>query len=175
MGIAGTSTSGGWGGAVHCRVWQAGLAAIAIALGSSADAVACGRICGLAQHAMDDVADAHPAFAPGASSFAPANSSQQIRRAQTELRRLDCLKGRINGKLDHQTTEAVKKFWDMAKQPASDVKITEELISNLQARGDNFCRPPRRFFGFGGHSLPPLLSPGARSVVVPPPRHEMEH
>jgi hypothetical protein len=110
----------------------------------------------------------------------PASSLEQIRKAQIELRRLDCLKGRINGKLDDPTREAVKKFWAMAKQPAVDVKITDELISNLAERGDNFCRPPRRFFGFGGHSLPPLFAPGARPGVVPPtaarpPSGDVEH
>jgi peptidoglycan hydrolase-like protein with peptidoglycan-binding domain len=145
--------------------WQAGLTAIAIALGTSADAVACDRTSNLAQNA-NDAADepAGPASVAVASAFVPANSSEQIRKAQTELRRLDCLKGRINGKLDDQTREAVKKFWAMAKQPVSDVKITDELISNFAVRGDNFCRPPRRFFGFGNHSLPPLFAPGARPV-----------
>jgi peptidoglycan hydrolase-like protein with peptidoglycan-binding domain len=115
-----------------------------------------------------------------APALAPANSREQVRKAQTELRRLDCLKGRINGKLDDHTREAVKKFWAMAKQPAVDVKITDELISNLAERGDNFCRPPRRFFGFGGRSLPPLFAPGARPGFVPPaavrpPSPDAEH
>jgi peptidoglycan hydrolase-like protein with peptidoglycan-binding domain len=121
-----------------------------------------------------------PAPAAAAPASVPANSPEQIRKAQTELRRLDCLRGRINGKLNDQTREAVKKFWAMAKQPAVDVKITDELISNLAERGDNFCRPPRRFFGFGGHSLPPLLAPGARPGFAPPadvrpPSPEVEH
>src|SRR5262249_40461290 len=120
-----------------------------------------------AQNAVDAAdAPARPASVAGAP--APANSPEQIRRAQTELRRLDCLNGRINGKLNDQTREAVKKFWAMAKQPAVDVRITDELISSLAERGDNFCRPPRRFFGFGGRSMPPLFAPGARPGIVPP-------
>jgi peptidoglycan hydrolase-like protein with peptidoglycan-binding domain len=158
--------------------WQAALTAMAIALGISADAVACDRTSHFAQNAIN-AADAPvgPASVAGASAFVPANSPEQIRRAQTELRRLDCLKGRINGKLDDQTRQAVKKFWAMAKQPASDVKITDELISNFAMRGDNFCRPPRRFFSFGGHSLPPLFAPGARPVppkAVRPPSPDAE-
>jgi peptidoglycan hydrolase-like protein with peptidoglycan-binding domain len=145
--------------------WQAGLTAIAIALSTSADAVACDRTSNLAQNAIDAADEpAGPASVAGPSAFVPANSFEQIRKAQTELKRLDCLKGRINGKLDDQTREAVKKFWAMAKEPATDVKITDELISNFAAHGDNFCRPPRRFFGFGGHSLPFLFAPGARPV-----------
>src|SRR5262249_60898866 len=46
-----------------------------------------------------------------------ANSPEQIRKAQTELRRLDCFNGRIDGKLGDQNRQAVKKFWASAKQP----------------------------------------------------------
>ena len=100
------------------------------------------------------------------------NSPEQIRKAQTELRRLDCFNGRIDGKLGDQTRQAVKKFWASAKQPVVEVNITDELISNLAERGDNFCRPPRRFFGFGGRpggnlGLPPPFLPGARPGSVP--------
>jgi peptidoglycan hydrolase-like protein with peptidoglycan-binding domain len=117
---------------------------------------------------------------PGRSSVADApavlraNSSEQIRKAQTELRRLDCFNGRIDGKLGDQTRQAVKKFWASAKQPVVEVNITDELISNLAERGDNFCRPPRRFFGFGGRpggnlGLPLPFAPGARPGSVPAP------
>jgi peptidoglycan hydrolase-like protein with peptidoglycan-binding domain len=142
------------------RFRHAGLAMIAIALGAlPADA----------QNAVDGPdASTRPTSVAGAGALVPANSREQIRRAQTELRRLDCLKGSISGKLDDHTREAVRKFWVMAKQPAIDVKITDELISKLAERGDNFCRPPRRFFGFGGRSLPPLFAPGARPGIVPP-------
>jgi hypothetical protein len=132
----------------------------------SEDAVAGDGASHLAQHAND--ASTRPVSAAGAPASAPANSPDQIRKAQTELRRLDCLKGRINGKLNDPTREAVRKFWTMARQPVVDVNITDELISNLAERGDNFCRPPRRFFGFGGRSLPPMFAPGARPGFVPP-------
>jgi peptidoglycan hydrolase-like protein with peptidoglycan-binding domain len=169
--------TGGRGWEMRRRIWHVGLAAIAISLATfSADAVAGGRTHHFAQNTVDAV---EAPMRPAAPASAPANSPQQIRRAQTELRRLDCLKGRINGKLDDHTKEAVKKFWAMAKQPAVDIEITDELISNLAERGDNFCRPPRRFFGFGSHSLPPLLAPGARPGFAPaavrPPSPETEH
>jgi hypothetical protein len=166
----------GW--RVRRRVWQAGLAAIAISLGTPI-AVAADRTGQFAQNAVDR-ADGPTRPAPLAGAPVPSNSREQVRRAQTELLRLDCLKGRIDGKLGDQTREAVKKFWAMAKQPAADVNITEELISSLAEHGDNFCRPPRRFFGFGGRSLPPLFAPGARPGLVPPtavrpPSPDVEH
>jgi peptidoglycan hydrolase-like protein with peptidoglycan-binding domain len=148
----------------HRHVWQSGLTAIAISLGAlSADAVAGDRFRHFAQRIVD-APDAPTRPAPVAG---PANSREQVKRAQTELRRLDCLDGRIDGKLGDRTREAVKKFWAMAKQPVVEINVTDELISNLAEHGDNFCRPPRRFFGFGGHALPPLFAPGARPGSVP--------
>jgi peptidoglycan hydrolase-like protein with peptidoglycan-binding domain len=143
--------------------WRVGSVAIAVLLCTvSAGAVAGGHMVRIAQNASD---------APAAS---PANSPEQIKKAQTELRRLDCLKGRIDGKLGDQTREAVKKFWASAKQPAVDVNITDELIAILAERGDGFCRPPRPFFGIGGRSggnpaMPPFFAPGARPSPAPNP------
>jgi len=150
---------------MHGCVWRAGWAAIAISLcGLPAGAVTAGGMLELTQNA------AGPGQSPAADAPAlPANSPEQIRKAQTELRRLDCLQGRIDGKLGEQTRQAVKKFRASAKQPAVEVNITDELISELAERGDNFCRPPRRFFGFGGRPGGlPFFAPGARPGPVPP-------
>jgi peptidoglycan hydrolase-like protein with peptidoglycan-binding domain len=161
---------------MHFCVWRAGSAAIAISLGMlPAGAVATSRMVQFAQNASDAGSGAtEPSRSPAADAPAalPANSPEQIRKAQTELRRLDCLNGRIDGKLGDQTRQAVKKFWASAKQPAVEVSITDELISNLAERGDNFCRPPRPFFGFGGRSggnsaRLPFFVPGARPGPVP--------
>jgi peptidoglycan hydrolase-like protein with peptidoglycan-binding domain len=147
--------------------WRAGVAAIAISLCTPpAGAVASGRMIQLAQNASEAGGAIEPSQAPAAN--APANSPEQIRKAQVELRRLDCLEGRIDGKLGDQTREAVRKFWASAKQPVVEVNITDELIANLAGHGDNFCRPPRRFFGFGGRALPSLFAPGARPGSLPP-------
>jgi len=161
---------------MHGYLWRAGWAAIAISLCTvPAGAVATGRMVQLAQNASDAGRGAtEPSRAPVADAPAalPANSPEQIRKAQIELRRLECLKGRIDGKLGDQTRQAVKKFWTSAKQPAVEVNITDELISNLAERGDLFCRPVRPFFGFGGRSggnsaRLPLFAPGARPGSVP--------
>jgi hypothetical protein len=104
-----------------------------------------------------------------AATEAPANSPDQIKRAQVELKRLDCLKGRIDGKLGEQTRQAVKKFWESARRPVVEVKITDELISDLVDHGDNYCRPARPFFGFGGRSgTMPMMAPGMRPIPLPP-------
>jgi peptidoglycan hydrolase-like protein with peptidoglycan-binding domain len=164
---------------MHGWFWRAGSAAIAISLCWLAGAVAAERKVELAQNVPDaDQGAAAPAPLP-------ANSPKQIRKAQIELRRLDCLKGRIDGKLGDKTRQAVKSFWTSAKQPVAEVVITDALISQLAERGDNFCRPVRPFFGIGGRSGGnsgglPFLIPGARPVPVPaapppPPPAAEEH
>jgi hypothetical protein len=144
---------------MYSDVWRAGLAAITISLNTlPTAAVAAGCTVHLAQNVGKGASEPNQAPATGASAPLPANSPEQIRKAQTEL----------DGRLGDQTREAVKKFWAVAKQPAAEVSITDELIANLAERGDNFCRPPRRFFGFGGRALPPMMIPGARPGPVPP-------
>jgi peptidoglycan hydrolase-like protein with peptidoglycan-binding domain len=98
-----------------------------------------------------------------------ANSPEQIRKAQVELQRLDCLKGPVDGKLGNQTRQAVKKFWKSAGQPAVEVSITDELISDLADRGAGFCRPARRFFAVGGPVRPGGPPPSIRGARPPVP------
>ena len=144
-------------------VWRAGSVAIAVALSSlPAGAVDTSRADQFAQNVPDAGQAAAGPGQPQAADAAilPANSREQIRKAQVELRRLDCFQGKTDGKLGDQTRQAVKKFWASAKQPAVEVDITYQLIADLSERGDNFCRPPRRFFGFGGR-------PGMNSAVLP--------
>jgi len=156
---------------MHGFVGRAGWAVIAVALctlWSGADAA--GRLDELAQNVSNPGGgDSEPGQSPVAGL--PANSPEQIRKAQVELKRLDCLKGRIDGKLGDRTREAVKKFWASAKQPAVEVDITDQLIADLAGRGDLFCRPPRPFFAIGGRSggLPPFIAPGVRPIPVPAP------
>jgi peptidoglycan hydrolase-like protein with peptidoglycan-binding domain len=142
-------------------VWRAGSIAIAVALST----LPVGAVD--TSHTLHNGPDASRAAAePGqppaadAPATLPANSREQIRKAQVELRRLDCFQGKTDGKLGDQTRQAVKKFWASAKEPVVEVNITDQLIADLSERGDNFCRPPRRFFGFGGR-------PGMNSAVLP--------
>ncbi|HLH96140.1 MAG TPA: peptidoglycan-binding domain-containing protein [Xanthobacteraceae bacterium] len=108
------------------------------------------------------------------AAAAPSNTPEQIKRAQVELKRLDCLNGRIDGKLGERTREAVKKFWASAKRPPITViNITDELIADLADHGDNYCRPPRHVFFFGGRSgnpaKLPFLAPGGKVAPPAPP------
>src|SRR5262245_13657181 len=149
-------------------VWRAGSIAIAAALCKlPASALDTSRTVQFAQNASDVGRGGTEPSRPPA-----ANSREQIRRAQIELRRLDCFQGRTDGKLGDQTRQAVKKFWASAKQPATEVNVTDELIADLSERGDNFCRPPRRFFGFGTRAggnpaALPFIPRGTQSPPLP--------
>jgi peptidoglycan hydrolase-like protein with peptidoglycan-binding domain len=145
---------------MHSCVWWARSAAFAISLCAlPADADAAGAMVQLAQNASD-------AGQPPAAD-APANSPEQIKKAQVELKRLECLKGRVDGKLGEQTRQAVLKYRASAKQPAGEVVITDDFITELAGRGDLYCRPPRPFFGFGARPGG-FLPPGVRPIPVPP-------
>jgi hypothetical protein len=148
---------------MHDCIWRTGPLAIAIAL-SAPPAGAFGKS-GAVEFAQNVPAQDRAAGEPSqplanALSVLRANSPEQIRRAQIELRRLDCFQGRADGKLGDQTRQAVNKFWASAKQPTTEVNITDELIADLSEHGDNFCRPPRRFFGFG-------TRPGGNPAALP--------
>jgi peptidoglycan hydrolase-like protein with peptidoglycan-binding domain len=110
-----------------------------------------------------------PASAVEASGTANAlvNSPEQIRKAQVELQRLDCLRGRVDGKLGDQTRQAVRKFWKSAGQPEVEVSITDELVADLVERGAGFCRPARRFFSVGGPARPGGSPPFMRRPAAP--------
>jgi peptidoglycan hydrolase-like protein with peptidoglycan-binding domain len=162
--------------------WWARSAVIAISLcGLPTSAVATGRMVRLGQNASEPGAsESSQPPAAGAPAALSANSREQIRKAQIELRRLECLKGRVDGKLGEQTREAVKKYWASAKQPVVEVEITDALVSELAARGDLFCRPVRPFFGFGARPGGLPFFPGARpgaapAVPAPPPPPEAAH
>ena len=157
-------------------VWQIGSMAIAISLWAlPADAGGPSRIVRFAQNSPDAPPGAAGQTQSGAPETGLANTPEQIKKAQAELKRLDCLKGRIDGKLGASTRDALKQFWTMAKEDVAEVRITDALIADLAVHGDNYCRPKRRFFGFGGRPTmtAPFLSPGGRppglQVPVPQP------
>jgi hypothetical protein len=159
---------------MHDWSWRSGLAAIAVSLCVlPAPAPAAGHVAEYTQAASGSGRGAAESGRPQvADSLAKANSPEQIEKAQAELRRLECLKGRVDGRLGDQTRRAVMKFWTSAGQPAAQVDITDELISDLAERGDGFCRPARKFFAARIRSnpnsaLPALFAPGSRPNRLP--------
>jgi uncharacterized caspase-like protein len=93
-----------------------------------------------------------------APSPPPANSSEQIRKAQVELKRVGCYLGRPDGKLNATTQEAVRSYWSRTGQAIVEVNITDEFISDIERQDERVCGPNRR----------------PESTPVAKPRHERE-
>jgi uncharacterized caspase-like protein len=93
--------------------------------------------------------------APPAAS---ANSAEQIRKAQVELRRVGCYPGRPDGKLNEATQNAVRNYWSRTGQAIVEINITDEFISDIEHQDEHICGPNRR----------PESTPVAR------PHHERE-
>jgi hypothetical protein len=82
-----------------------------------------------------------PAEAPAPA--ATANSVDQIRNAQIELRRVGCFAGRSDGKLTEATQDAVKSYWTYTGHPIVEINISDELIDDIQRHEDQVCKPTR--------------------------------
>src|SRR5262249_19805747 len=72
-----------------------------------------------------------------------ANLPEQIRQAQTELKRLGCFDGELDGKMS-TTDKAIKAFWHLSRKPVAEINITDDFINDLQRQPDDFCVPPSK-------------------------------
>jgi uncharacterized caspase-like protein len=72
---------------------------------------------------------------------AKANLREQIRQAQTELKRLGCFTGNLDGKMNDATQNAVKAFWTHTHKPVVEINITDEFVADLQEQHDRVCNP----------------------------------
>jgi Caspase domain len=70
-----------------------------------------------------------------------ANPHEQIRRAQTELKRLGCFDGKLNGNMDTTTEKAIKAYGKHSNKPVVEININDDFIADLQRRQDDFCTP----------------------------------
>jgi hypothetical protein len=102
----------------------------------------------------------------------PANSLDQIRKAQIELRRVGCFAGRSDGRLTEATQDAVKTYWTHTGHAIVEVNITDEFIADLHQHDDPVCKPVRtRPEAPPVASHPPAAKPVAREHE-PAPRRE---
>src|SRR5262249_3698364 len=107
-----------------------------------------------------------------------ANLPEQIRQAQTELKRLGCFDGELDGKMS-TAEKAVKAFWHFSRKPVPEINITDDFINDLQRHPDDFCVPPGKKppafgtrpsphnKGTAAASPPPATTP--REARQPPP------
>ena len=67
------------------------------------------------------------------------NSPELIRSAQTQLVRLGCLTGKIDGALNAPTKTALGKYLSIGGQPTENASVTEGLVSELIKHTTRVC------------------------------------
>ena len=96
------------------------------------------------QEEQKRIAALPPASTTPSSQAAPqpeapkANLPEQIHQAQTELKRLGCLEGKLDGKMD-TTEKAIRAFWKRSNKRVVEINITDDFIADLQRQPDDFC------------------------------------
>jgi uncharacterized caspase-like protein len=100
----------------------------------------------LAHQREDSPANVRPAPAVSSSPIPPAraNLPEQIRQAQTELKRLGCFGGSPDGQLNDATRNAVKALWHYTRKPAVEINVTDGFIADLKRQPSGVCAPPAR-------------------------------
>jgi hypothetical protein len=67
------------------------------------------------------------------------NSPELVRSAQTELVRLGCLSGKIDGGLNAPTSAALGRYLSIQGQPSANVSVTTELVAELAKHVTRVC------------------------------------
>ena len=67
------------------------------------------------------------------------NSPELIRSAQTELVRLGCFSGKVDGALNAPTSAALGKYMSIGGQPSGNIRVTTELVAELAKHTTRVC------------------------------------
>lgn len=67
------------------------------------------------------------------------NSPELVRSAQTELVRLGCFSGKVDGTLNAPTTAALGRYMSIGGQPSANVSVTTELVAALAKHTTRVC------------------------------------
>jgi hypothetical protein len=102
-----------------------------------------------------------PATRPEATK---ASLPEQIRQAQTELKRLGCFDGELDGKMN-STEKAIKEFWKRSRKPVVEINITDDFIADLHQQPDDICAPSKK-------SPPVANRPSPHKTAASPSRQE---
>jgi Caspase domain len=68
-----------------------------------------------------------------------ANSPQLVRSAQTELLRLGCLTGKVDGTLNDPTRAALGRYLSIGGQPTDNISVTDALVTELTRHTTRVC------------------------------------
>ncbi len=67
------------------------------------------------------------------------NSPELVRSAQTELVRLGCFSGKVDGTLNAPTSAALGRYLSIGGQPSANVSVTAELVAELAKHTSRVC------------------------------------
>jgi hypothetical protein len=67
------------------------------------------------------------------------NSPELVRSAQTQLVRLGCLTGKVDGAFNAPTKSALSRYLSIEGQPTGDPSVTETLVTELNKRTTRVC------------------------------------
>lgn len=67
------------------------------------------------------------------------NSPELVRSAQTELVRLGCFSGKVDGALNAPTSAALGRYLSIGGQPSANVSVTTELVAELVKHTTRVC------------------------------------
>lgn len=67
------------------------------------------------------------------------NSPELVRSAQTQLVRLGCLSGKVDGAFNAPTKTALGRYLSIEGQPSKDPSVTEQLVAELNKRSSRVC------------------------------------
>ena len=68
-----------------------------------------------------------------------ANSPDLIKSAQVQLARINCYSGPANGEMNDATRASLVRYLTVKQRPASDAKVTEDLVSDLSKQAALTC------------------------------------
>jgi hypothetical protein len=96
--------------------------------------VTCDRLGGLVVATMDK-------FKTEAANRAAAmpNSPELIRAAQTQLVRVGCLTGKVDGTMNAPTKSALNRYMSIGGQPTENVSVTQALVTELTKHATRVC------------------------------------
>ena len=67
------------------------------------------------------------------------NSPELVRSAQTQLVRLGCMSGKIDGTLNAPTKSALARYLTIGGQPSDNASVTEALVTELTKHATRVC------------------------------------
>ena len=67
------------------------------------------------------------------------NSPELVRSTQTELVRLGCFSGKVDGTLNAPTSAALGRYLSIGGQPSANVSVTAELVAELAKHTSRVC------------------------------------